>query len=334
MTSIAQARIGSGVVIHGGVGTIARAKLTPELEAEYRKTLHESLMAGHRTLGVGGSAVDAVVESVKVMEDSPLFNAGRGSNFDERGIVSMDASIMDGDTLDAGAVAGVTDVRHPIELSWLVMDASEHVLLIGGGAEAFARAQGVACTERSFFHTAHRWNELERAREQTGERPNVLGAARAPDAGSAAISDPADPSDRAGTVGAVALDREGRVAAATSTGGMANKSWGRVGDSPIIGAGTYAGDQCAVSCTGWGEYFITHAVAYDVHARMEYAGLSLADAANAIVRGKLEARVRGAGGLVAIDRDGHVEMCFSTEGMYRGWIDESGRTMVTIFADD
>ncbi len=156
MTSIGQARIGSGVVIHGGVGTLARAKLTPELEAEYRKTLDESLMAGHRTLEAGGSAVDAVVESVKVMEDSPLFNAGRGSNFDEFGIVSMDASIMDGNTLAAGAVAGVTDVRHPIALSRLVMDASQHVLLIGEGAEAFARAQGVATTERSFFHTERR----------------------------------------------------------------------------------------------------------------------------------------------------------------------------------
>ena len=315
-------RVGSGVVIHGGVGTLARASLTPELHAEYRKTLDESLMAGHLALEAGGSAVDAVVASVKVMEDSPLFNAGRGSNFDERGIVTMDASIMDGDTLNAGAVAGVTDVRYPVELSRLVMDASEHVLLIGEGAEAFALAQGIASTERSFFHTERRWSELERARKHFDERPNVLGP------------DTSNLTDRAGTVGAVALDREGRIAAATSTGGMANKSWGRVGDSPVIGAGTYAGDKCAVSCTGWGEYFITHSVAYDVHARMEYAGLSLADAADAVVRGKLEARVPGAGGLVAIDRAGKVEMCFTTEGMYRGWVDESGRTTVAIFDDD
>ena len=164
---------------------------------------------------------------------------------------------------------------------------------------------------------------MERAKERVEKRPNVLSAA----------ADTTDPTDRAGTVGAVALDREGRIAAATSTGGFANKSWGRVGDSPIIGAGTYAGAQCAVSCTGWGEYFITHAVAYDVHARMEYSGLSLSAAAAAVVLGKLEAQVPGAGGLVAIDRDGLIEMCFSTEGKYRGWVDESGRTGVSIFAD-
>ena len=325
--------IRSGVAIHGGVGTLPRARLTPELEAEYRATLDESLMAGHRIIEAGGSAMDTVVASVKVLEDSPIFNAGRGSNFDERGIVTMDASVMDGSTLAAGAVAGVTDVRNPIELSRLVMDASEHVLLIGEGAEAFARAQGVATTERSFFHTERRWRELERARKRPDQRPNVLGGVDVSDVCSSDPADTVDPTDRAGTVGAVALDQQGRVAAATSTGGMANKTWGRVGDSPIIGAGTYAGEQCAVSCTGWGEYFITHAVAYDVHARMEYAGLSLAEAADAVVRGKLEARVPGAGGLIAIDGDGNVEMCFSTEGMYRGWVDESGRRTVAIFRD-
>ncbi len=323
MTLISQSRIKSGVVIHGGVGTLARSKLTAELEAAYRDTLDQSLMEGHKTLEAGGSAIDAVVASVKVMEDSPLFNAGRGSNFDERGIVTMDASVMNGETLSAGAVAGVTDVRYPIELSRMVMDSSEHVLLIGEGAEAFARAQGVPPTEPSFFHTERRWKEMEQAKERSDARPNVLSAA----------ADTTDPTDRAGTVGAVALDREGRIAAATSTGGFANKGWGRVGDSPIIGAGTYAGAQCAVSCTGWGEYFITHAVAYDVHARMEYSGLSLSAAAAAVVLGKLEAQVPGAGGLVAIDRDGRIEMCFSTEGMYRGWVDESGRTRVSIFAD-
>ena len=212
------------------------------------------------------------------------------------------------------------------------MDRSEHVLLIGEGAEAFARTQGIPPVERAFFHTQHRWNDLERAKEHADARPNVLGTAIAPDMSD--TPDGIDPADRADTVGAVALDREGRVAAATSTGGMANKSWGRVGDSPLIGAGTYAGDQCAVSCTGWGEYFITHAVAYDVHARMEYAGLSLAESADAVVRRKLDRQVPGAGGLVAIDRRGNVEMCFSTEGMYRGWVDESGRTTVAIFADE
>jgi len=323
--------IKSGVAVHGGVGTLERSALTPELEAAYRNTLDDSLMAGHNALETGGSAVDAVVASVQVMEDSPLFNAGRGSNFDERGIVTMDASIMNGDTLAAGAVAGVTDVRHPVELSRLVMDASEHVLLIGEGAEAFARTKGIASTERSFFHTERRWSELEKARQHPGARPGILSAVRNSSSTSNANPETTDPTDRAGTVGAVALDAEGRIAAATSTGGMANKTWGRVGDSPVIGAGTYAGEQCAVSCTGWGEYFLTHAVAYDVHARMEYLGLSLADAAYATVRGKLEARVPGAGGLVAIDRNGNVEMCFSTEGMYRGWIDENGQATTAIF---
>jgi len=339
MASVDQVHIRSGVALHGGVGTLPRSGLTPELETVYRDTLDESLKAGHQALDDGGTAVDAVVASVRVMEDSPLFNAGRGSNFDERGIVTMDASIMDGSTLAAGAVAGVTDVHNPIELSRLVMDASEHVLLIGEGAEAFARAQGIERTEQSFFHTERRWSELERAREHVGERPNVLGGARDSSAGPARTTDTVDPTEatdptaRSGTVGAVALDREGRLAAATSTGGMANKSWGRVGDSPIIGAGTYAGDQCAVSCTGWGEYFITHAVAYDVHARMEYAGMSLAEATHAVVLVKLEAQVSSAGGLASIDREGNVEMCFSTEGMYRGWVDESGRTTIAIFDD-
>jgi beta-aspartyl-peptidase (threonine type) len=326
--------IRSGVAIHGGVGTLPRADLTPALDASYRETLTESLYAGHEVLDAGGSAVDAVVASVSVLEDSPLFNAGRGSNFDERGIVTMDASIMDGQTLAAGAVAGVTDVRNPVELSRLVMDESEHVLLIGEGAEAFARSQGIASTERSFFHTDRRWAELEQAREHNDERPNVLSAARTSNEGAASTPDRPDPTEWAGTVGAVALDREGRIAAATSTGGMANKTWGRVGDSPVIGAGTYAGDLCAVSCTGWGEYFITHAVAYDVHARMEYAGRLLTEAAADVIRGKLEAQVPGAGGLVAIDRDGNIEMCFSTEGMYRGWVDEEGRTTTAIFEED
>ncbi len=329
MASVDQVHIRSGLALHGGVGTLPRAELTSALEFAYRTTLDESLKAGHQALDDGGTAVDAVVASVRVMEDSPLFNAGRGSNFDERGIVTMDASIMSGDTLAAGAVAGVTDVRSPIELSRLVMDASEHVLLIGEGAEAFARTQGIERTEQSFFHTERRWSELKRARERPDDRPNVLGGADPNHP-----TDPVSPTERAGTVGAVALDRSGRLAAATSTGGMANKSWGRVGDSPIIGAGTYAGEQCAVSCTGWGEYFITHAVAYDVHARMEYAGMSLAEATHAAVLVKLEAQVSSAGGLASIDRKGNIEMCFSTEGMYRGWVDESGRTTIAIFEDD
>lgn len=312
-------RIDSGVVIHGGVGTIAREAMTTELEAGYREALTTSLEAGHGVLQAGGSAVDAAVASVRVLEDSELFNAGRGSNFDERGVVTMDASIMDGCTLGAGAVAGVSDVRHPIEVARLVMDRSDHVMLIGEGAEAFARRQGIESTSPSFFHTDRRWAELQKAKESEGARPNVLG-------------DP-DPVDKSGTVGAVARDRAGRLAAATSTGGMANKTWGRVGDSPIIGAGTYASELCAISCTGWGEYFIRHVVAYDVHARMRYTGVGLAEAVRGVVWETLDKVVPGSGGLVAIDREGHVELAFNTPGMYRGWIDSDGVMKVAIYKD-
>lgn len=310
-------RIDSGVVIHGGVGTIARELMTEALEAEYRSVLDESLRAGYEALSSGGNAVDAAVAAVRVMEDSELFNAGRGSNFDERGVVSMDASIMDGAALDAGAVAGVTDIRHPIELARLVMERSDHVLLIGDGAEAFARKQGIESKDSSFFHTDLRWSDLQSAKERSGARPNVLG-------------DP-DATDKSGTVGAVARDRAGRLAAATSTGGMANKTWGRVGDSPIIAAGTYASSLCAVSCTGWGEYFIRHVVAYDVHARMEYGRATLLEAVHGVIWETLEKAVSGSGGLVAIDAEGHVVFGFNTPGMYRGWIDAEGRIEVAIY---
>jgi beta-aspartyl-peptidase (threonine type) len=294
--------------------------MTPSLEGEYRDALTRSLQAGSEALGAGGTAIDAVCAAVRVMEDSPLFNAGRGSNFDERGVVTMDASIMDGSTLDAGAVADVTDVRYPVDLARLVMERSEHLMLTGPGAEAFARASGVEATEASFFHTERRWTDLQRAKENRGARPNVIGST--------------DPTERAGTVGAVARDRAGRLAAATSTGGMANKTWGRVGDSPIIGAGTYASRLCAVSCTGWGEFFIRHAVAHDVHARMAHGGVGLTPAVHGVIWDTLEAQVPGAGGLVAIDGDGNVELCFNTPGMYRGWIDGDGAHHVAIYRED
>jgi len=312
-------RIDTGVVIHGGVGTLSPEDLTADLEAAFREALDASLQAGHESLSTGGSSMDAVCAAVRVMEDSPLFNAGRGSNFDERGIVAMDASVMDGRTLDAGAVAGVTDVRNPVDLARLLMERSEHLMLTGAGAEAFARAMGIEATEAAFFHTEHRWQELLREREAGGDRPNVLG--------------PVDPTSRAGTVGAVARDRDGRLAAATSTGGMANKTWGRVGDSPIIGAGTYSSDLCAVSCTGWGEYFIRHAVAHDVHARMAHGGASLRQATHGVIWETLDAHVPSSGGLVAVDAEGHVELCFNTPGMYRGWVDQEGRRSVAIYSD-
>jgi beta-aspartyl-peptidase (threonine type) len=315
-------RITQGLAIHGGVGTLSPDALTPDLERDYRDTLAESLIAGHGVIVSGGSSKGATVAAVQVMEDSPLFNAGRGSNFDERGVVTMDASIMDGSTLDAGAVAGVTGVRSVVHLAQLVMERSEHLMLIGEGAEAFARAQGMEETDAAFFHTDRRWAEMQAAKQAGGAaRPNVLG------------DDPVPMSadGKSGTVGAVALDDAGRLAAATSTGGMANKMWGRVGDTPIIGAGTYASSRCAVSCTGWGEYFIRNATAYDVHARMEHANASLSEAVRAVVFDVLGKQVPRSGGLVALDSEGRVELCFNTPGMYRGWIGSNGEPHVDIF---
>jgi beta-aspartyl-peptidase (threonine type) len=309
-------QISRGVVVHGGVGTLPAADLTAELEAEYRGALAESLLAGHAILEHGGGAADATVAAVQVLEDSPLFNAGRGSNFDERGVITMDASIMEGASLGAGAVAGVTDVRSPIALAQLVMERSEHVMLIGEGAEAFTRGHGLEQTEPSFFHTDRRWAEMQRAKQGGTSRPNVLGD---------------DPTAKAGTVGAVAIDSEARLAAATSTGGMANKTWGRVGDSPLIGAGTYASTRCAVSCTGWGEYFIRNAAAFDVHARMTHGGATLAEAVRGVIFDTLQKQVPGSGGLVALDADGHVELSFNTPGMYRGWIGADGSPHVAIY---
>jgi L-asparaginase / beta-aspartyl-peptidase len=324
-------RFTRGVVIHGGVGTISAAAITMEVAAAYRAALTESLLAGHEVIEAAGTAVEATVAAVQVMEDSELFNAGRGSNFDERGVITMDASIMDGSTLGAGAVAGVTDVRSPVHLSQLVMERSEHLMLIGEGAEAFARSHGVEVTDPSFFHTDRRWAEMERAKASgAAARPNVLG-----DDPAGAPTDKADsPTDKAGTVGAVALDAAGRLAAATSTGGMANKTWGRVGDSPVIGAGTYASELCAVSCTGWGEYFIKNAAAFDVHARMRHAGASLAQATHGVIFETLNVQVPGSGGMVALDREGRVELCYNTPGMYRGWIGEDGVPHVGIFREE
>ncbi|NNM04169.1 MAG: isoaspartyl peptidase/L-asparaginase [Gemmatimonadetes bacterium] len=315
-------RVGWGLVIHGGVGVLPPEQLTPAVDGAYRDALTESLSRGFETLSGGGSATDGVVEAIKVMEDSPLFNVGRGSNLTSDGLVSMDASIMEGGTLSAGAVAGVRDVRHPIRLARHVMDDCPHVLLAGEGAEAFAREMGMASHEPDFFFTQRRWDDLQaaKAREAQGEaKPNTV------DAGDEEIR------DRAGTVGAVALDREGLLVAGTSTGGSANKKWGRIGDSPIVAAGTYAGSHCGVSCTGWGEYFIRHAVAHDIQARMAYLGVTLKEATEQVVLGTLEDHRAGLGGVVAMDRQGYVEMCFNTRGMYRGWVDEVGRVRVAIF---
>ncbi len=324
MSITSEIRVRSGLAIHGGVGTISESRMSAELQAAYEEALAVSLLAGHEVLTGGGSAVDGVVAAICVMEDSPLFNAGCGSNLDERGVVTMDASLMRGEDRAAGAVAGVQTPRNPIRAAQLVLERSEHVLLIAEGAEAFCRDAGLPIEAAGYFVTERRLGDLERARQRKDERPNVLG-----DATPEGMSE--HPSFRAGTVGAVARDSTGSLAAGTSTGGMANKAWGRVGDSPVIGAGTYASRRCAVSGTGWGERFIEHAVAYQIHARMDLTGVSLAEAVHAVVWDELAARVPKSGGLVAMDAEGNVELAFNTPGMYRGWIGENGQPHVDIY---
>jgi L-asparaginase / beta-aspartyl-peptidase len=301
------------IAIHGGAGVINRAALSAEAEQSYRADLARALDAGYDVLADGGSSMDAAIVAVKILEDSPLFNAGRGAVFNSEGVNELDASVMDGATLRAGAVAGLRHVRNPIGLARLVMERSSHVLLAGAGAEEFALEHGVELVPRSWFHTDRRWQQLEQARR--GER---LSAAEI---------------GYYGTVGAVALDAAGNLAAATSTGGMTNKRWGRVGDSPIIGAGTYAeNESCAVSATGHGEYFIRAAVAYDICARMKYLGETLQTAADQVIMEKL-VEMGATGGVVALDRQGNIAMPFNTAGMYRGYVDTAGNLVVEIYRD-
>jgi beta-aspartyl-peptidase (threonine type) len=313
--------------------------MTPQLEREYREALSQSLRSGHEAL-MRGAGADAVVAAIRVMEDSPLFNAGRGSNFDAYGAITMDASLMVGEGRMAGAVAGVTDVRHPIELARLVMERSAHVMLHGSGAEAFARANGVPWTPPSFFRTERRWEMLREAKKREAASSSEGAGGEGTVSHGATPSSDGERLDRtflaqdgaSGTVGAVSLDRNGELVAGTSTGGSVNKRWGRIGDSPIIGAGTYASSHCAVSCTGLGEAFIRHGVARDLCARMEYLGESLAAAADELVLEVLAAE-EATGGIVAVDRHGTVHMPFNTEGMYRGYVGEDGEPRVAIYRD-
>jgi beta-aspartyl-peptidase (threonine type) len=325
-------RLDWGVVIHGGVGVLPPEKLTAELKKAYLECLRASVSAGYEVLNDGRGAVASVVAAIEVMEDSDLFNAGRGSNLDSDGAVSMDASLMVGDTLEAGAVAGVRTVRNPIRLARAVMEHSAYVMISGPGADAFARTRGLAIEDPDFFFTQRRWDDLQAAKSKESNPDAAPNTVDQPEFGLPAEGPSAPPTDsgQVGTVGAVALDQDGLLVAGTSTGGSANKKWGRIGDSPVIGAGTYAGSHCAVSCTGWGEYFIRNAVAHDIQARMAYAGRSLAEASADVIHGALEAQRRGLGGIVALDREGNVEMAFSTRGMYRGWVDETGRIEVAI----
>lgn len=316
------------LVIHGGAGTITRSEMTPEKDAAYRAALRESLAAGENVLQAGGTAVDAVEAAIVAMENSPLFNAGYGAVFTHEGTCELDSSIMEGNTRAAGAICGAKTTKHPISAARRVMEASEHVMLCGAGADTFAAEQGLEIVPNEYFRTEFRYQQLLEIRDSYETR---LDHNLPTDEKLIHSNLNKEPDKKFGTVGAVALDMHGNLAAGTSTGGMTNKRWGRVGDSPIIGAGTYADNAtCAVSCTGHGEHFIRNVVAYDVAAIMRYTGTSLEEAANQVVLEKLPPQDAG-GGLIAVDAQGNVAMPFNTEGMYRGYVRSGEDAFVEIY---
>ncbi len=303
------------IVIHGGAGALAPGNYTPEEEAAYKAKLGEALDAGYAVLESGGAALDAVEAAIVILEDSPLFNAGKGAVFTRDGANELDASIMDGATIKAGAVAGVTRVKNPIRLARAVMEKSEHVMMASKGAETFAKAQGLELVDPVYFRTERRWKDyqdrLKALKEQKAEA--------AP--------------DKHGTVGAVALDRNGNLAAGTSTGGMLMKRYGRVGDSPIIGAGTFADNRsCAVSSTGWGEYFIRLTVARDICAQVEYGGRTVSEAARDVIHNRLQ-KAGGDGGVIALGPDGAFAIEFNSAGMFRGVRKEGAPARVAIYRE-
>jgi len=310
------------IAIHGGAGTILRASMSASAEADYHAALNAVLSAGQRVLADGGSALDAVSEAVRLLEDCPLFNAGHGAVYTSAGTHELDAAIMDGRTLDAGAICCVKRVRNPILAARRVLERSDHVLFAGEGAEAFAAAQGLEFVDNSYFDTEARYRQWQIAREQHRavlDHDGATLAAAASNHAEPTPHEPIDPNRKFGTVGAVALDRHGHVAAATSTGGVTNKQVGRVGDTPLIGAGCYADDAtCAVSATGSGEMFMRMVAAYDVAAQMAYRDIPLEEAAHDVVMNRLP-KIDGRGGLIAVDARGNVTLPFNTEGMYRGF---------------
>jgi beta-aspartyl-peptidase (threonine type) len=303
------------IVIHGGAGKINPDDFTAEKEKACREKLTEALETGGNILKNGGTSLDAVEAAIRILEDSPLFNAGKGAVFNADGQNELDAAIMDGKTMKAGAVASVKTIKNPISAARKVMENSPHVLLVKEGAEEFAKGQGLEIVDPSYFFTQERWDALQKAKQRELEQKP-------------------DETKKGGTVGAVALDKSGNLTAGTSTGGMTNKKYGRVGDSPIIGAGTYANNgTCGISATGHGEYFITNVVAYDISARMQYLGESLDSAANYVVNSKLKSQ-NASGGLVAMDKNGNISMPFNSDGMFRGLLKADEKPQVYIFKEE
>jgi L-asparaginase / beta-aspartyl-peptidase len=326
-------------MIHGGAGVITQGSLTPAKEAEFRKKLEEALSVGYKALQDGKTGLDAVEMAIRIMEDSPLFNAGKGAVFTADGINELDASIMDGKTLKAGAVAGLHRVKNPISLARKVMENSPHVMMVGVGAEKFATEQKIELVSPKYFWTKHRWDSLqqiikeEKAKEKKTKTVSKNSDPKSPqDVGESALLESQKKSEnKFGTVGAVAVDSEGNLAAGTSTGGMTYKKYGRVGDAPIIGAGTYANNEtCAVSATGWGEYFIRLSVARDISALMEYRAMPIQDAVDLVIQTKLK-NLGGDGGVIAVDKFGNMGISFNSEGMYRAYIDSNGKPVILIY---
>lgn len=309
------------IVIHGGAGTILKENISDSMELAYKTVLENSVQKGYRILKNGGSSLDAVEASIKILEDSPLFNAGKGAVFTNDGRNELDASIMEGKTQNAGAVAGVTTVKNPIGLARAVMEQSEHVMLARKGAEEFAKQVDVPLVDPGYFYTDSRMKSLKRAQHKDS-------------ASNISFYDPLTMDDKFGTVGCVALDKSGTIAAGTSTGGMNNKRWGRIGDSPIIGAGTYANNKtCGISATGWGEFFIRGVIAYDISAMMEYANFSLEEAAKKVIQKKLP-KMGGDGGIIGIDHFGNIVTTFNTPGMFRASIDKAGTMSIKLYSEE
>ena len=314
------------IIIHGGAGTILKKNLSDEIEEEYKLKLEQAIRIGHTILKNGGTSQEAVVKTIQVMEESPLFNAGKGAVFTHEETNELDASFMDGKTLNAGAVAGVMNVKSPIELAVKIMTDSDHVMLSGKGASTFAKEKGLEIVAPSYFYTERRFNALQNIKNK--EKTELKSADK-----QAAFYDADIKNSKFGTVGCVALDKDGNIAAGTSTGGMTNKRWGRIGDAPIIGSGTYANNKtCGVSSTGWGEYFIRSQVAYDISAQMEYQQKSLKEATADVIQNKLT-KLGGTGGVVALDKNGNMSFEFNTAGMYRASMNDKGELLVKIYKE-